>query len=160
MTSFYPCSFEAPLDRFGVGRERKVWYTVVFLPAALEAELPFAAHSRLRVEGEIAEVPVEGAWMPAGDGRRYFIVAPRVLKDAGVAVGDLVEMRFRIADQDAVDVPPELAAELTADPDARAAWDALTPGKRRGLTYRVHGAKARATRMRRVAEVMAMLVIR
>jgi hypothetical protein len=29
-----PClhSFEGPIDRFGVGKSRKVWYTVLFLP--------------------------------------------------------------------------------------------------------------------------------
>lgn len=157
MTPIYPHSFEGPLDRFGVGKARKVWYTVLFLPPALEADLPFKAFPRLRVDGEIADMPVTGAWMPTGDGRRYFIVAPRVLKETGFGPGDLVEMRFRIADQDAVDVPPELAAALARHPAATAVWEGLTPGKRRGLTYRVHGAKAPATRARRVAEVIAAL---
>lgn len=159
----YPHDFEGLLDRFGVGRDRKVWYTVLFLPESIAAELPFATFPRLRVEGEIADVPVEGAWMPTGDRRRYFIVAPRVLKaggDGGVGVGDLVRMRFRIADQNAVDVPPELAAALACIADARTAWDALTPGKQRGLTHRVHGAKSAETRARRVAEVISIIVDR
>jgi len=154
----YPHVFEADLDRFGVGRTRKVWYTVLFLPADLAATLPFADHPRLRIEGEIADVPVEGAWIPTGDGRRYVIVAPRVLKDAGVGIGDRVEMRFRIADQAAVDVPPELAAAIARDAAAQQAWAALTPGKRRGHAHRVRDAKGEATRARRVAEVITLLV--
>lgn len=153
----YLHSFEGPIDRFGVGKTRKVWYTVLFLPPDLESELPFAIYPRLRVEGEIADLPVEGAWMPTGDGRRYFIVAPRVLKGATVGVGDMVEMRFGIADQTAVDVPADLAAALARCPKAQGAWLALTPGKQRGLTHRIHGAKALATRRRRTDAVIAIL---
>jgi hypothetical protein len=130
---------------------------VLFLPPEIAAELPFADHPRLRVEGEIADVPVEGAWMPTGDGRRYFIVAPRVLKGAEIGVGDIVEMRFGVADQNAVDMPAELAAALAQSQEALTAWQALTPGKQRGLTHRIHGAKAPATRRRRTDEVIAML---
>lgn len=153
-------TFEGTIDRFGVGRTRKVWYTVLFLPHELEAKLPFVQFPRLRVKGEIGESPVEGAWMPTGDGRRYFIVAPRVLrvlKHLGVGLGDLVDMRFRIADQNAVDVPPELTAALAANPRAYKAWGALTAGKQRGLTHRIHPAKTEETRARRVAEVLLEL---
>lgn len=100
--SFFPHRFHGPLPRFGVGRTRKDWYTALFLPAELERVLPFDEHPRLRVGGEIGEdAPVSGAWMPTGDGRRYFIVARRVMTQLRVALGDHVEMRFRIADQDA-----------------------------------------------------------
>lgn len=154
---YYHHNFEGPIERFGVGKTRKVWYTVLFLPTALERQLPFAAHPRLRVDGEIVEVPVTGAWMPTGDGRRYFIVAARVLKEASVGVGQQVEMRFRIADQDAVDVPPELARALRANTRAKAAWDALSAGKQRGLTHPIHSAKTTTTRERRVLETIAAL---
>jgi len=155
--TFFDYTFEDAIDRFGVGRDRKVWYSVLFLPPELAADLPFARYPRLRVDGEIADVPVTGAWIPTGDGRRYFIVAPRVFRDAGVAVGSIVEMRFRIADQDAVDMPDALGAALSIDADATAAWARLTPGKQRGLTHIVHGAKTEPTRVRRVAEVIATL---
>lgn len=153
----YLHSFEGLIDRFGVGKARKIWYTVLFLPPDLASQLPFADFPRLRVEGEIADLPVEGAWIPTGDGRRYFIVAPRVLHGASIGVGDLVEMRFGVADQAAVDVPGELAAALAHCPEAQAAWLSLTPGKRRGLAHRIHGAKAPATRRRRTDEVIALL---
>ena len=153
----YGYSFEGPIERFGVGKTRKVWYTVLFLPVELETVLPFDRYPRLRVDGEIADMPVTDAWMPTGDGRRYFIVAPRVLKDAEVGIGSFVEMRFGIADQDAVDMPKELTAALFANAEASRAWAALTPGKQRGMTHQIHGAKTAPTRARRVAEVIEAL---
>ena len=130
---------------------------MLFLPADLEGVLPFARYPRLRVDGEIADIPISGAWIPTGDGRRYIIVAPRVVRDAGVRVGSLVEMRFRIADQDAVDMPEALSAALALDPAAANVWSNLTPGKKRGFAHIVHGAKTDPTRTRRVAEVIAAL---
>ena len=154
---FYPYRFEAPLERFGVGRSRVVWYTVLFLPADLAAELPFDRYPRLRVEGEIAEAPVQGAWMPTGDGRRYFIVSPAVQKMARSEAGQPIEMRFRIDDQDRVDVPDALAAALRKDAAADATWRALTPGKRRGIAHLVAAAKTPSTQARKVAEVLDAL---
>ncbi len=155
--SFYPHTFEAPLERWGVGRARKVWYTVLFLPTDLERMLPFDRYPRLRIEGEIADVPVTGAWMPTGEGRRYFIVSPAVLKAARPEPDELVEMRFRIDDQDRVDVPEELAAALARNGPAAAFWDTLTPGKRRGLAHFVNAVRTPPIRRRKAAEVAAGL---
>ena len=156
--SFYPHQFEGPIERFGVGRTRKVWYKVLFLPPRFASETPFDRLATVRVEGEIADVPVAGAWMPTGDGRRWFIVAPSVLKAADVEVGAMVEMRFRIDDQNRVIVPEALAAALSADPAAQAAWGALTPGRRRGLAAPVAAACTDATVSKRVQTVLAALL--
>lgn len=146
------------MRRHGVGRSKVIWYTVLFLPPDLEKNLPFDRHPRLRVEGEIGEMPVAGAWMPAGDGRRYFIVSPTVRKATGARLGTTLEMRFRIADQDAVEVPEALARALAAHPLARAVWDSLTPGRRRGLAHRVSAARTDPTQARRAAEVIESLL--
>ena len=153
----FPFAFDGEMERHGVGKSRVIWYPVLFLPPRLRVELPFDRFPRLRVEGEMADLPVSGAWIPAGDGRNYFIVPPGVRKEAELKLGDPVEMRFRIADQDAVDMPVELDRALLVDEKARFAWEALTPGKKRGFTHRVHGAKSDAARARRVAEVIAEL---
>ncbi len=155
--SYFTHAFEAPISRHGVGRARKVWYNVLFLPGEVATDLPFDRHAQLRVEGEIGDVPMAGAFISAGDGRWYVIVSPQVLKDGGLTVGDMVEMRFRIADQEAVDVPAELASALRRDPAAAAAWDALTTGRRRALAYHVATAKAAATRTRRIAAILCAI---
>lgn len=155
--SIYPYYFEANIEKFGVGKTRKVWYNVVFLPDELRAALPFAEYPRLRVEGEIADVPIANAFIPSGDGRSYMIVAPNVLKDGGVALGDRVEMRFRIADQDHVDVPHALKEALERDEAARSHWDGLTPGKKRMVAQHVVSAKTERTRNKRVDEALAAI---
>jgi hypothetical protein len=152
--SFFTHAFEGRIERFGVGRSRVIWYQVLFLPPTLAAELPFDRFPRLRVRGEIADVPVDGAWMPTGDGRRYFIVPPLVRKVAEVGVGSEVEMRFLVDDQDRVETPAELDALLRRDDGLRGLWEALTPGRRRGLSHLINGAKGDATRARRLEDVL------
>ncbi len=156
--SIYNHGFNAPIEKFGVGKTRKIWYNVLFLPEHLQTELPFDRYPRLRVEGEIADVPIANAFIPTGDGRYYVIVAPNVLRDAEVALGDEVGMRFCIADQDHVDVPDALSAALDINEDARKVWAALTPGKKRMLAQHVVSAKTDKTRDKRVAEALEIVV--
>jgi hypothetical protein len=148
----FPYQFEAEIERFGVGKDRKIWYNVLFMPAELRRRLPFDLYPKLRVEGEIADVPIANAFIPAGDGRNYVIVAPKVMEDAVVALGDVVEMRFRIADQDHVDVPALLLSALERDSAVMQAWRALTPGKQRMAAQHVLSAKTEPTARKRVAE--------
>ena len=152
--SYFTHNFEDTISRLGVGKTKVLMYKVLFMPPHFEHELPFKDYPRLRVEGEIADVPVRGAWMPVGDGRRYFIVSPEVKKQTGFNVGDVVEMRFRIDDQDHVDVPASLNRALLADAAASDHWDQLTAGKKRMFTFHVASAKTEPTEARRVAEAM------
>ena len=158
MSEIYPYEFEAPIERFGVGLKRVIWYNVLMLPDDLRSELPFAQYPRLRVEGEIADVPIANAFMPTGDGRHYVIVAAAVLKHADVGIDDIVEMRFKIADQDHVDVPEALLDALDRDDKTKSAWDCITPGKRRMLAQHVFSAKTDKTRSQRVHEAIDALL--
>ena len=153
--SFYPFQFEAPIVYQTVGSDTYA-YTVVFLPGDLQARLPLGKHPRLRVCGEIGEQPFEGALTPVR-GRWYLLLSKKMLKAMGAAVGDTVEVRLAIADQDAVDLPQALAAALGRDAAMRNLWDAQTPGKRRGLAHRVASAKSDITRAKRIAEVFGIL---
>ena len=154
----YPFSFEAEIERFGVGKDRKIWYNVLFLPPDLRAQLPFDTYPRLRVEGEIADIPVANAFIPAGDGRNYLIVSPQVMRDAELVLGDWAEMRFRIADQEHVDVPEVLQEALDLDADAASAWDGLTPGRKRMAAQHVLSAKSHPTRQRRLEEALDAVI--
>lgn len=158
MSLFYPYEFEAPIEMFGVGKTRKIWYKVLFLPEGIKAKLPFNQYPRLRIDGEIADIPVANAFIPTGDGQFYVIVAPDILKQAGAQIGDTVSMRFRIADQDHVDVPPALKAALERKQQNRDAWDNLTPGKQRMLAQHVLSAKPDPTREKRISEAMEALL--
>jgi hypothetical protein len=149
-------AFEGPIERHGVGRSRVIWYNVLFLPPDLDASLPKPARP-LRIDGEIADLPVAGAWMPAGDGRRYFMVSPRILRAAELHVGQSVEMRFRLDDPNRVDVPDALTAALARSDAARVAFEAMTPGRRRALCHYVAEARTVPTEIRRIADVLAFI---
>lgn len=103
-TTVYAYEFKAEIKCFGVGKTRKVWCNVRMLPQELKHDLPFDEYPRLRVDGKISDVPITNAVLPTGAGRVFVTVSPDVIKFADVTIGDAVQMRFAIADQDAVDV--------------------------------------------------------
>lgn len=146
--SYYAYAFTGRLETHALGTYT---YRVVFLPPEIEAELPKAAC--LRFQGEIADVPVEAAWQPAPGRGKYVMVSPDLCRAADVAIGDLVEVRFNLLDPDRVTVPDELLARLRTEPELLARWEALPPGKRRGLVHLVTSAKSTDTRRRRVEDV-------
>jgi uncharacterized protein YdeI (YjbR/CyaY-like superfamily) len=61
------------------------------------------------------------------------------------------------AGQAEIEVPPDLAAALTAEPRARAMFDILTSQNRYAVLYRIAGAKRADTRTRRIEQFVAML---
>ena len=146
--TYFDHAFETHIVAHNVGKYR---YSVVFLDPAIAALLPFAAHPQLRFEGEINDYPFAAAWQPS-KGRHYAMLSKTLLRETGLAIGDRVEVRFRVADQDAVDVPEELADALAEDAALAAIWDGLTAGRRRGFAIWIGDAKAAAVRARRLAQ--------
>ena len=56
-----------------------------------------------------------------------------------------------------IDVPDDVRAALAASPRAQAMWDVLTRTNRYAVLYRVHEAKRRDTRARRITQYVDML---
>ena len=78
-----------------------------------------------------------------------------VRTQVGAEAGDEVEVHVALdAAPREIEVPPALASALDADPAARAAFDALSPSRRKEHARSVAEAKADATRDRRVAKVL------
>lgn len=128
-------------------------YTVLPVPEDAAAALAPAR----RVEGEIAEHPVNLALSRAPVVEGVFLWTGRSLLDRiGVAPGETVEVRLRPAPDDAVDTPDDVAGAL-ARAGLSADWDALTPGRRRSLLYGVATAKTPETRARRIARLVGLL---
>ncbi|MEM8994887.1 MAG: YdeI/OmpD-associated family protein [Acidobacteriota bacterium] len=150
---YYPFQFEADIEYHHLGSYR---YTVVFLDERLHGCLPLAEHPRLRTSGELRDIPFDGAWQPVR-GRWYLMLSKPQMRAGAFEVGDRVQVRFRIEDQDAVEVPAELRLMLEGRPRLERVWGGLTAGKRRGLAHRVASAKTAPTRERRLAEVAATL---
>ncbi len=59
---------------------------------------------------------------------------------------------------DDFDLPDALIEALDADPELREAWDALTPGRRRGWALHVGQAKQPATRVARIEKARARIL--
>jgi Bacteriocin-protection, YdeI or OmpD-Associated/Domain of unknown function (DUF1905) len=151
---YFDHHFEARIAKHPVGASH---YTVVYLDPAIAPSLPFAEHARLRIEADVAGIPLKGAWQPAR-GRWYLMLPKPALKAAGLRIGSVVEVAFKVIAQDDVDVPPELAALLSAKVRVRKAWDGLSAGKQRGLSHMVASAKRAETRAARVAQVESVLL--
>lgn len=156
--SFYPFEFEAPVSRHSMGTNSRgeLFYTVIYVPPHILADMGEAYHPKIRVEGEVADLPFSAALMPSR-GQVYLMAPKALLKQIDEGAGELLNVRFKIADQDAVDVPPALADALERRADAAEAWEVLTPGKRRGLAYRVGTAKTAPTIAKRIKEVFDAL---
>lgn len=130
-------------------------YTILPLPPRIAADLQ--ARGAKRVEGEINDHPVNLALARAPVVEGPFLWAGQSLLDRlGVAPGELLEVRLRPAPDDRVDTPDDIAAALRAA-GMTAAWEALTPGKRRGLLYQIDTAKTAPTRTKRIAALIQTL---
>ena len=132
-------------------------YSVVYLPKDVAAESPLQENPRLRVRGEIGEFAFSGARQPTG-GKWYLKLSKEFLKKLECGVGDWVNVRFNIDDQDAVDLPEGLRIALAEDAEFRLVWEKLTPGKQRSWALPVGQAKGAATIQKRVAELRATLL--
>lgn len=143
-------TFTAALERHSVGVERKMWYHVLFMPTALCKKLGLPRQPPLRVQGAIDGVSVEGAWIPAGGGRHYFIVSPKVRKTLQAELGQTLSMQFREIDPNWVDTPQALLDIFSEDPEVAQAWQQLTAGKQRGHVHLLNAAKTQATLSKRL----------
>ncbi|MEO0497604.1 MAG: YdeI/OmpD-associated family protein [Pseudomonadota bacterium] len=158
---FLPYRFRARIDAIDYGR---MVYGVVFLPQALTEKLPFDTQPRLRV---IAEISTEtsgqtvtdhpAALLPEARGR-YLLLSKKLLGRLNAEIGDEVEVAFDLDDPNRVDIPPVLVDALADEPDLNKAWRALTPGRQRGLAYRIAQAKTEPTRMKRLDELRMELL--
>jgi hypothetical protein len=143
-------TFEGRVEPVTWGRSR---YTILRLPDAVVTALG----KTRRVEGEIADHPVNLALSraPVVDG--FFLWAgSSLLERVGIALGEPVEIRLRPAPDDRVDLDPDVDAALRSA-GILETWEALTPGKRRGLLYQIATAKTAPTRVKRIAKLVADL---
>lgn len=145
-------TFEGAVEPLEMGRST---YTIIRVPPTAAAILE-AAGAR-RVEGEIDDQPVNLALSRAPSVDGVFLWTGKSLLDrAAISPGDVLSVRLRPAARDDVALPENVALALSRA-GRMEAWDALTPGKRRGLLYRIDTAKTEATRAKRIEALVAGL---
>jgi hypothetical protein len=152
--SEFPYAFDGRVSLLDFGRFS---YSVIFLPDDVAEVLPLKENPRLRVRGEVDDYSFHGAWMPSRGGW-YLKLSQELLKKGSYAEGSWVYVRFRITGQDEVDVPEALEAALQGNSRALRVWEKQSPGKQRGLAYRVASAKTAATAAKRAGEVISELL--
>ncbi len=157
---FYQYEFTGRIEQHSMGHNSRgeLFYTVVFVPNDVIQTLPMAEYPRLRIEGEVNEMPFEGAMQPAKGKRWYLLLSQKFLKQNGLTFGDEIEARFNIGDQDFVDVPAELEAAIGANEKAAELWRNFTPGKKRGFASMVSSAKQTATREKRALKMIGYML--
>lgn len=155
MALYYDYEFEGPVAYHDVGSDR-YQYTVVYLPEELIHVLPLDEFPRLRITGEVNDFPFEASLTPVR-GAWYILFSKKTLKAINVSVGDAVNVRFGVADQNAVDVPDALQTALNKNKKMSSLWDTLTAGKQRALSHRVASAKTPPTQAKRIAEVFDIM---
>jgi uncharacterized protein YdeI (YjbR/CyaY-like superfamily) len=100
-------------------------------------------------------------WSKRNVGITEQLVAADRMHRAGLAEIDRAKADGRwaaaYAGQASIEVPPDLAAALAADPGARAMFDVLTKQNRYAILYRLTTAKRAETRARLLEQFVAML---
>ena len=77
---------------------------------------------------------------------------------ARVAAGEAIDVDLELdTEKREVDVPPDLAAALSTEPEARRFYDGLSYSKRQAIVLSIQGAKAPETRLRRVEKAVSAL---
>jgi Bacteriocin-protection, YdeI or OmpD-Associated/Domain of unknown function (DUF1905) len=128
----------------------------VFFEVPLDVPTVFGK-ARAPVRGTINGHPFRSTVAVYG-GRSYLPVRKALREAAGVAAGDAVVIELEADEQPrTVDPPPDLAAALAADPEARAAFEGLSFTHQREYAEWVAEAKREATRRRRVDQAVEML---
>ena len=125
------------------------------MPEDVAANLPGA---RARLQIEICGASLSRALRTDRAIGPCFMVGQAQLRSLGLVPGQSVEVSL-MADPnpDEVPIPEELAEALAQDPEAAAKWHAATPGRQRGLAYRVDSAKNLQTRADRAIAVLREL---
>lgn len=133
------------------------WGDAVYTVLPLSPDVMDALGHPKRVEGEINDHPVNLAPQKAPVIEDVFLWAGKSLLDRiGIAPGEPLEVRLRPADPDAVALPADVQAALFSA-GRLAAWEAMTPGKRRAALHDVTSAKRAETRARRLAALIERL---
>ena len=141
-----PLTFRGRVSRHHPGMPR-----LVVVPAPL-VEGAWGLTDTTVVEGTLGSVALGRRTLKRWDEARWWFDLPAPLCErAGVDEGDEVDVTLSLA---STALPAELAELLDADPQARAAWDALTSPQRRMVREEVYAARAPETRRRRAARLI------
>jgi len=97
------------------------------------------------------------AWSSLNRARVERLLAAGLMTAAGLALVKLAKDSGTWTarkDVEELTIPPDLAKAIKANPEARRHWDSYTPSRRKGVLYRLAGAKRPETRARYLREII------
>ncbi|HEX5440645.1 MAG TPA: YdeI/OmpD-associated family protein [Ktedonobacterales bacterium] len=129
--------------------------TGIQVPAQVVEDLGSAKRPRVRVR--INGYTYRSTVAPIG-GVFMLPVSAEVRERAGVAVGDEVEVEVQLdTEPREVTLPPDFAAALDGDVDAKRFFDGLSYSNKQRLVLAIAGAKTSETRQRRITSTVSTL---
>lgn len=129
--------------------------TGIQVPAQVVEGLGSGKRPRVRVT--INEYTYRSTVAPMG-GVFMLPVSAEVRERAGIAAGDEVEIDVQLdTEPREVTLPPDFAAALDGDVDARQFFDGLSYSNKQRLVLAIEGAKTNETRQRRIVTTVSKL---
>lgn len=131
-------------------------WTFLILPKSASAKLP--SRGMTAVEGTINGSPFRATLEPDGQKSHWLKVSRKLREAAGADPGDVVALEIESTGKEPEPrVPADLRKALSAAPEARALWSAITPIARRDWIHWITSAKRPETRARRIENACSML---
>ena len=138
--------FEGRLEAHGGG-------SFVAVPREVSEQL--GGRARIPIRGSLNGVPFRGSTMPTGDGGHCVGFRKDQRAAAGVEIGDLVVIELDRDDEERrVELPPELAEALSAEPRLREAFERSSYTAQKERAESVRSARRPETRARRLAAIL------
>ena len=139
------------------GTLEPAWGGGAFIPLPAEV-LEALGGTRRRVRGSLNGVDFQSSTMPTGGGTACLGGHKATREAAGAELGDRVVVEVEVDDSPRqVEVPPDLASALSAEPHLQEAFDRLSYTSRKEYAEWIAGAKREETRSRRLAETIERL---
>lgn len=128
-----------------------------FIRVPFDVKEVFGTRGRVPVRGTFDGYPYRGTIQPMG-GQHIIGVSREMRQALGKAAGDTISVTMeRGTEERAVEVPEDLAAALTENPDAQKYFDSLAYSHRKEYVGFVTEAKKPETRAKRIARTIEML---
>lgn len=151
-----PSRFEAKLQRPAKPGSDASW-TFLVLPRDVSEKLP--RRGKTTVDGTLNGVSFQATLEPDGQLSHWLQVDSALRAAARVDIGDIVTLEITpVAQEPEPEVPADLLAALTANPEARSGWDSTTTIARLDWIHWVTSAKQAKTRAKRIGDACDMLV--
>lgn len=123
----------------------------------LRVSKAFNKRGYIYIAGTVNQTPIRATLVPIGGGRHRLFINGDMIKRSKVAVGDRITLTLHTASPRSVPMPKGLAVALRTNPDAKAAWDQLTPSRQKEIKRYLNFTKNPETLRRNITKTIAAL---